>query len=554
MFCSNCGTKVLDGAGFCQQCGADLRPEVAQGQNRKQAWQQENVNGWVISPYYRKQFEKIAMGQKPNFNWAAFFFGGWNQLYNGCTSVFCKTYLPVFILWPIYHIIAGLAGVTFNVILLALSLVLGIILSFCGFVLAITNGLKFNTWYYNDIMDTPEKKRSRKGVVILLVCVLVYILVCVIFDQTARLKAINKLLSDANMYGEDNEDGADTERLAAKQDDADTNNLVDSEDTNQLSDVADARPLYNGIPVDKIMEMSAEDVIAAFGEPSYQDDGFLEIQNEGGDSGFVLAEFDSAGRVFYLAGDAEKFELNAQNFYQDYDGLVATFGREPDYQEKFDMLELTWYYDDYSILIGLGDDGLPGKTEAWKKITMEEAEQRVNEWLANGHQMWDNGYLEYADEGILRGKGMEVYNFRLMISEGAWLPIAVEKITGMMWVVPDDGNAQTLDEYYIENFGDAEPAAAANDLPNGFIWVETPTGSIAQWTLIPTITGIVQNVSGNAYSYAQITFNLYDPSGNQVGTALATINNLKAGGTWKFEAIGAGSNVSSFEFASLDAF
>ena len=37
-------------------------------------------------------------------------------------------------------------------------------------------------------------------------------------------------------------------------------------------------------------------------------------------------------------------------------------------------------------------------------------------------------------------------------------------------------------------------------------------------------------------SYLQIEYNLYDADGAQIGTALANINNLKAGGTWKFEA------------------
>jgi hypothetical protein len=51
-----------------------------------------------------------------------------------------------------------------------------------------------------------------------------------------------------------------------------------------------------------------------------------------------------------------------------------------------------------------------------------------------------------------------------------------------------------------------------------------------------TITGTVKNEGGNL-SYAQITFSLLDSSGAQVGSALANINNLRAGGRWKFEAM-----------------
>ena len=50
------------------------------------------------------------------------------------------------------------------------------------------------------------------------------------------------------------------------------------------------------------------------------------------------------------------------------------------------------------------------------------------------------------------------------------------------------------------------------------------------------ITGILVNNTDEDKSYLQIEYNLYDADGAQIGTALANINNLKAGGTWKFEA------------------
>lgn len=49
--------------------------------------------------------------------------------------------------------------------------------------------------------------------------------------------------------------------------------------------------------------------------------------------------------------------------------------------------------------------------------------------------------------------------------------------------------------------------------------------------------GIVINNKDRDLSYAQVTFTLYDADGNQIGTALDNINNLKAGGTWKFKAL-----------------
>jgi hypothetical protein len=50
-----------------------------------------------------------------------------------------------------------------------------------------------------------------------------------------------------------------------------------------------------------------------------------------------------------------------------------------------------------------------------------------------------------------------------------------------------------------------------------------------------TVTGAL--VADRDYSYLQIEIPCYDSEGNKVGTALANINNVNKGETWKFEAI-----------------
>ena len=42
-----------------------------------------------------------------------------------------------------------------------------------------------------------------------------------------------------------------------------------------------------------------------------------------------------------------------------------------------------------------------------------------------------------------------------------------------------------------------------------------------------TISGILKNNTDKTYSYAQICFNVYDKDGNQLGTAIANVNNLE---------------------------
>src|SRR5262249_47489124 len=67
------------------------------------------------------------------------------------------------------------------------------------------------------------------------------------------------------------------------------------------------------------------------------------------------------------------------------------------------------------------------------------------------------------------------------------------------------------------------------------------------------ITGRVVNRRDRKLSYAQITFNLYDASGAQVGTALANINGLEPGGRWNFKAVGL-EKAATYKFSELSGF
>lgn len=70
------------------------------------------------------------------------------------------------------------------------------------------------------------------------------------------------------------------------------------------------------------------------------------------------------------------------------------------------------------------------------------------------------------------------------------------------------------------------------------------------------ITGTLTNNTDKEQSYIQIEYVLYDADGNQVGTALANTNHLKAGGTWKFEALSTVSpdQVASWERSDVSGF
>lgn len=118
-----------------------------------------------------------------------------------------------------------------------------------------------------------------------------------------------------------------------------------------------------------------------------------------------------------------------------------------------------------------------------------------------------------------------------------------------------DSNANTITiGWYDDGPSEEEYQASDNAIDDSFEWVEPASGNTNNSTGITHVKGVIKNTSTQTYSYVQISFNLYDSSGNQVGTASATINDLKAGGTWSFNAVSFSSNVSRFEFSSIDAF
>lgn len=51
------------------------------------------------------------------------------------------------------------------------------------------------------------------------------------------------------------------------------------------------------------------------------------------------------------------------------------------------------------------------------------------------------------------------------------------------------------------------------------------------------VTGVLKNNTDKKKSYVQIVFSVNDKDGNKVASALANVNNLESGKTWKFKAV-----------------
>ena len=90
---------------------------------------------------------------------------------------------------------------------------------------------------------------------------------------------------------------------------------------------------------------------------------------------------------------------------------------------------------------------------------------------------------------------------------------------------------------------------------------DTTTQTTERFTLVDSegsfdgfayyVTGSIKNNTNRQYSYVQVTFNLYDEDGAQIGTAMANVNNLEANGTWKFKALGITEEVASYKLMGI---
>lgn len=68
------------------------------------------------------------------------------------------------------------------------------------------------------------------------------------------------------------------------------------------------------------------------------------------------------------------------------------------------------------------------------------------------------------------------------------------------------------------------------------------------------IAGTLTNNTDKEIGYLQISYTLYDADGAQVGSAFANVNNLEAGGVWKFEAVSFESDVVDYKLADVTGF
>lgn len=189
MFCTNCGKKVPDGSKFCPACGTLLYGEeeqttvkehtpIADPSPRPESEPKIKLtkeDQAAVAPsgsieevigkntaYYLSEFKKVDEGQKPRFNWAAFFLGLFFCFYRKCGDLFKKYFLI-----PVVIVIAALTVVTigftsFSLPIMAVGGILSAIGSIWALVSYIRFGKNFNRDYYEHgkaVLLTGNKKK-----------------------------------------------------------------------------------------------------------------------------------------------------------------------------------------------------------------------------------------------------------------------------------------------------------------------------------------------------------------------------------------------------------
>lgn len=68
------------------------------------------------------------------------------------------------------------------------------------------------------------------------------------------------------------------------------------------------------------------------------------------------------------------------------------------------------------------------------------------------------------------------------------------------------------------------------------------------------VTGHIRNNTSKTYSYVQVSINLYDDNGTQVGSTLDNVTNLAPGDTWEFKALITDDNATKFSVVDITGY
>lgn len=155
-----------------------------------------------VNPYYAREFERIANGGKPHFNFAAFFLGFFHTLYRGCGKRFLAIYAWPWVLSLVMSVImmnmtidsmtmaaAGIVPSGFIVVY-----IFTILISLLSLGLSLYNGFTFNRYYYNKCAGDARVPKKTGLLVGSIVLVIVVTMVVTAVSMVSMLGAIDKMI------------------------------------------------------------------------------------------------------------------------------------------------------------------------------------------------------------------------------------------------------------------------------------------------------------------------------------------------------------------------
>ena len=182
-----------------------------------------------------------------------------------------------------------------------------------------------------------------------------------------------------------------------------------------------------------------------------------------------------------------------------------------------------------------------------RRARQTEANEQVESLTQKAQQFIEAKQFDDAIETLNKAKAVPYSTHKVDVA--AMIRVAQEKQTAEMKRKMAAAEAEVQRRAAVEAARKAEEEYEQNGL---VLLNKTLKGTGDRFG--GKITGIVINRRNKKLSYAQISFNLYDESGAQVGSALDNINGLEPGGRWKFEANSFGTDFSTYKINEMTSY
>ncbi|MBM6926882.1 zinc ribbon domain-containing protein [Pseudoflavonifractor phocaeensis] len=150
MFCAKCGKKLPPDAGFCPGCGTPTGEPVPQRTPAPGGGSDRSSVGTAVgknAAYYLTEFQKIEVGEKFRFNWAALLLGPAMCFYRKCGGLFRKYFLLPLILFLVGYLLSAIGTGIIEPVPMLAGTVLSIVSGLWLLIADIRFGLKFNREY-----------------------------------------------------------------------------------------------------------------------------------------------------------------------------------------------------------------------------------------------------------------------------------------------------------------------------------------------------------------------------------------------------------------------